>query len=325
MTRPLGHRSWSLVALVLLTAVVAGCAGEPSEQGPSPISAREAFQTAQETVEAWNEGAELLAVSGFEGGEQSPAVQRQREQPENDQDAFQVRADSFPGDGRAPQWVMVFMAENQTRSILATGDEARWMDEGARGASPGAQTIDAWPIDSTDAVDRALEAEEGFDELLAARDVSVFLTLGSGSQGTQWRIQAQSHQEGEQALVLVHAETGEVNNRSQAQSNPRIERFEGTLDKQARNATHPIEIGANRARAAVELSWDGESAERGARLSAALFDGDHKLEPAETSQSASRFQARWDRLEPDAYDVEVRVDAFGEAGNVSYDLTVHID
>lgn len=311
------------VVLVVLAAL-AGCTGSDQAQDPSPISAREALEAARPTVEAWNEDAELLIMSGFEGGAESPALERQKRQAEHGVDnGFSVYADTLPGDGRAPQWVMVFLADGESRSVQVNADKTAWMDERARPAGAGAQPVGNWTVDSPEALERAREASE-IDPLLAADDASVFLTLSGGSRGSQWQLRVSSHSVGEQKTLFVDAESGEVRNRTQMQTIQRTESFEGNLTGADANATHGVETGREGARLAVELMWNGSAAEEGVRLSAGLVSNGTAVEPANSQQTAQRFQARWDGLEPGPQQVEVRVDAGPANRTVDYELRVHV-
>lgn len=315
-----------VLAPVVLVAVaaLAGCTGSEQAQDPSPISAREALQTARPTVEAWNEDAELLITSGFEGGAESPALQRQQRQAEHGvDDGFTVYEDTLPGDGRAPQWIMVFLADGESRSVRVNAEETSWMDERAREAGSGAEPVGNWTVDSPGALERAREASE-IDPLLAADDASVFLTLSGGPRGSQWQLRVSSHSVGEQKTLFVDAETGEVRNRTQMQTTQRTASFEGSLEGSDANATHGVETSREGARLAVELAWNSSAAEEGVRLSAGLVSNGTAVEPANSQQTAERFQARWDGLEPGPQRVEVRVDEGPANRTVDYELRVHV-
>lgn len=312
------------VILVLLAAL-AGCTSqETTSEELSPISAREALEEARPTVEAWDEEAQLLVMSGFEGGEESPAVQRQQQEEDNDvDDGFPVHEDSLPGDGRAPQWVMVFLGGNQTRTVQASSEEVSWLDEGGQQAGPGARPLGNWSIDSPEAVQRALDESDDLDQLVAASDVSLFLTLSQHRQGGMWQLQATSHSVGQQTVLFVDADTGEVQNRSQMQTSQRTERFTGTLADADDEANHTVEFDEPGARLAVELTWNASADEGGPRLSAALSANGTELEPADAEQRAERFQARWDGLEPGEHEIGVTIDeTSGEP--VDYELAVHV-
>lgn len=312
------------LGLLVVAAGLAGCTGSEEETSPSPISARQALEAARPTIDAWDEDAEPLIMSGFEGGAESPALQRQQRQAEHGVDnGFTVYEDTLVGDGRAPQWVMVVLAGNESRSLRTTADETTWMDEQAQPAGPGAQAIGNWTIDSPEALERAREAKE-IDELLAARDASVFLTLSGGPRGSQWQLRVSSHSVGEQRTLFVDADTGEVRNRSQMQTTQRTVSFEGNVTGGGANATHAVETSRDGARLAVELSWNGSAAQEGVRLSAALTANGTRLEPANRQQAEDRFHARWDGLEAGTQRLEVRVDEGGANRTVHYELRVHV-
>jgi hypothetical protein len=306
------------LALLVVTVGLAGCASE-SGAAPEPLSAREALESAEPTVRDWQDEAELLVLSGFEGGEDSPAMQRER--TGDQRESFPLHADPLPGDGRAPQWVMVFIAGNETRSVRVSADEVAWMDEGAQPAGPGAQPVGNISIDSTDAVQRLLDDSEAADRIVAASDAAVFYTLGGTSEGPRWQVRASSHSQGAQETRFVDARTGEVANRTQAQTSPRTETFEGQLSAGQPNATHEVTVPEDGASLALELSWNGSDQ---ARLSAHLTrEGTSIGPPAASQHSAERFQARWDGLEEGNLTVDVGLDEPGEGEEVAYDLRAH--
>lgn len=312
--------------LLVLLAALAGCASqETGSEDLPPISAREALEEARPTLEEWDEDAELLIASGFEGGPESPALQREQREAEQGVDqGFPVHEDTLAGDGRAPQWVLVVLAEDRTRTLRASAEEVAWMDEGARQAGPGARPVGNWTIDSTDAVEHAREASDGLDEILAARDVSVFLTLSETRRGPQWQLQATSHTVAEQRTLFVDAQTGEVSNRTDMQTRQRTETYEGSLEGPDDGATHPVQISSQGARVAVELTWNLSAGQEGVRLSAALAANGTTLDAANSEQRVDRFQARWDRLDPDDYQVQIRVDEWADNRSVAYELNVHV-
>lgn len=310
------------LALLVLVPVLSGCASETTETAPEPISARQAVEQALPEVRAWDDGAELLVLSGFEGGEESPAMQRER--TDEQRDSFPLHADPLPGDGRAPQWVLVFLAGEETRSVRVTADQVAWMDEGAQQAGPGAQPVGNWTVDSTDAIQRLLDDSEEADRIVAASDASVFYTLGGGSQGARWQVRASSHSQGAQETRFVDAETGEVQNRTEAQTGSRIETFEGQLSSQQPNGTHDVRVTDDRSRVTVELTWNA-SEDEDVRLSANLTRNGTALGgPAESQQGTERFQARWDRVAEGTVTVEITPDAWGQRGEIAYELRLHV-
>jgi hypothetical protein len=311
--------------LLALVAASAGCASDDAQQEPpTPISAREALAEARPLVDEWDPDAELLVLSGFEGGEESPAVQRQAQEDEHDvQNGFRAHEDPLPGDGRAPQWVMVFLSGEETRTVRADSNGAEWMDNGSQPAGPGAQPVGSFSLDSTNATQAALDADNRLDELLAARDVSVFLTLSGDGEGAQWQIQASSHSVGTQEIVFVDVETGEVRNRSDVQRSQRSQSFAGTISAANDTATHAVEARSDGARLAVELAWNGSESGEGTRLSAALVaDNGTQIEPDERQHTAEGFQASWYGIEDGDYEVEVQAERFEQARD--YELAVHL-
>lgn len=204
-----------ICVLLVLSAAWAGCL-DPGQrtQAPDPISLREAVEHANGTVQAWSANASLVVASAFEGGEDSPAHQdRESQQREEDDEArFPSYADPLPGDGRAPQWVLVFLAGDETRTLRVTARTAEWLDEAGQRAGAGVQALEAFELDSTDAVQRAIDEDADFSRIVASGDVSVFSTLGSAEEGPRWQLRAQSQAFNEQTIVYVDARTGEVSN-----------------------------------------------------------------------------------------------------------------
>lgn len=286
-----------------------------------PLSAKEAIDEARPTVDEWNAEASLLVAAAFEGGEDSPTIQRRQSMSNG---SFPVHPDPLPGDGRAMQWVLGFLAEGESRTLRVTSEQATWMDRGARQAGPGAQPIPEFEVDSTEAVQRAVNESETFDELVAARDVGVFLTLGTGSRGPQWQIQAESQSLNQATMLFVDAETGEVSNRSERSTPAEVSRFEGNLSDAQPSAVHEVPIQREGARAAVQLSWNRSAAETGVRMSAHLLENGTAIEPSESQQGTYRFQARWNDVDPGSYQVEVRGEGLENRSSVSYELAVHV-
>lgn len=311
-----------LPVLVVLAGGLAGCTASEDGGSPDPLSAKEALEEARPTLQAWNEDAELLAMTGFEGGEASPAVQRER--TEEQQQSFPIHADSLPGDGRAPVWMMVVLAGNETRSLRASSQEVVWMDEGGRQAGPGARPVGNWTVDTTDAIEHAREDAEELDRIVAAQDASVFWTLGGGSQGPRWQLRATSSELGEQTFLSIDAISGEVRNRTEMQTTTRTETFEGTLEQSRANATHTVEVERNGTRLLARLSWNVSDEGDPPRLSASLVRDGEQPEPANRRQAPGSFDARWDALRAGTYEVQVQVDDWGSKQAVDYGLRIQI-
>lgn len=309
--------AWLLIGPLILT----GCAGPSQPSSREPLSATQALDEAEPTVDRWNAEAQLLIASAFEGSEENPTVQRRRSTGNG---SFPVVADPLPGDGRAMQWVIVYLAANESRTLRVTSDQATWMAKQPRKAGPGARPIASFAIDSTEAVQRAANESITFSELQGAGDLGVFLTLGSGSRGPQWQIHAKSQSLNQATMLFVDAETGEVRNRSEMATRARVLRFDGNLTEAKPSTGHEAQIARHGARAAVQLSWNRSAAQQGVRMSAHLLDNGTEIEPAEQQQGTDRFQARWDEVPQGAYQVEVRGENLGNRSNVSYELAVHI-
>lgn len=324
MTAP-RSRTLALAWLALAAALPAGCAapdgGPDAAAGASPISLGEALEAAEPTLDAWNEGAELVAASGFEGAGESPALQRRQAQGSS---RFPLEADPLPGDGRAPGWVLVVIADGRTRTLRVTADNATWLDEGGREAGEGVRPVGELPMDSPRAAQLASEASPRFEELVAAGDVSVFWTLGNGTRGPRWQLRARSQALADSATLFVDARTGEVRNRTEAQTATQTRRFEGNLTRSAPADTRELELARNGTRVAVQLSWNRSVAENGTRLAANLTAGGTRLEPAQIQRGASRFQARWDGLDAGDYELEVAAEGLGNRSSVSYQAALHV-
>lgn len=310
--------------LIVLLAGLAGCTSSDAEPELEPLTAKEAVEQAQASVDAWDEDAELLVMAGFEGGAESQAVQRQQQEEEHGvDDGFPVQEDPLPGDGRAPQWVVMFLADDQTRTVRVNSEDTSWMDDGGQRTGPGAQPVANWSLDSTDAIEQAREAKPGLDQLLAARDVSVFLTLSGTQDGAQWRVQVTSHSVGEHRTLFVDAETGEVTNRTEQQTDQRTQRFAGNLTQEDEAARHEVTVTQDGARLAVDLAWNATDADPSTRLAASLAANGTQLEPDESQHSEERYQASWFGIDAATYEVEVRAEAWG-GQPVDYELAVHV-
>jgi hypothetical protein len=310
-----------LLALVALAGLT-GCTASESTPDPSPISAREALEQAQDTLETWNGDAQLVVASGFEGGDESPAVQREDRQEEHGAgDGYPVYADPLPGDGRAPQWVMVFLADEETRTLRVNTEETSWMDEGGQPAGEGARPAGNWSVDSTEALDRATNGSQAWDEIVATRDVTVFLTLSGGEAGPYWRVQASSHAAG-QRNAFVDARTGEV--RQQPPGTEASARtFTGTLAAGEDNRSHALEVDEAGADVSLELAWNASADD--VRLNATLARGDARLEANDTEQAASRLQASWTELAAGEHAIEVHAEQRPPETSVDYELGVQIE
>lgn len=313
-----------LVALTIVAAGLAGCTSSEDTGDPEPISAREAIEEARPTVDQWVEEAELVVLSGFEGAEGSPAVQQAREN--QGERSYPVFADPLPGDGRAPQWVMVYLAGERSRSMRVTAQEAVWLDDGNQRVGPGAQPVgEAWTIDSTEAVEQARNASGSLDGVLAASDVSVFLTLADTESGPEWTVQATSHDAGTQSSLVVDAETGEVRNATQPETTGgSSHRFNGTLERGAGNDTHEVTVASDGSRLAARVTWNTSQAGEDGRLSASLVANGTELEPAAAGTRDNGYQARWDGLEEGSYELDIGAESWGEAEAIDYAVTVHV-
>lgn len=263
----------------------------------------------------WDPNASLVLASAFEGSDASPALQDRR----SDGDAsFPVYEDPLPGDGRAPQWVLVFLADEATRTLRVTEQETVWLDEGGQPAGPQARALGGFQLDSTDAAERVREASAAFDRVVAARDASVFFTLGTVSEGPQWQVRVHSQSLGDQLIRFVDARTGEVTNRSSVDTASRTSTANGTLSEGAPNASHPVELDDAKP-VEVTLAWEGQ-----ANLSAELVVQGSALEPDEASREEEGFRASWSQVPEGNHTVRMGVDAWGNRSSVDYELTVRV-
>lgn len=314
-------RTGLLAVLLLGPLLLAGCTGSEPPTQPTPITAKEAVERAQDTADEWKEDAELVVLAGFEGGEESATVQR-RQSMENR--SFPVFTDPLPGDGRAMQWVLVYVAGETSRSMRVTTGGTDWIGQGSQRAGPGATPLGEFQLDSTEAVQAAENDSATFADLVASRDVSLFLTLGSGSAGPEWQLQANSQSLNEQTTLFVNADTGEVLNRTERARPANVVALEGEVNRTAPNTTHALEVDRTRARVAVQLSWNRSAAENGTLLSARLFGDEGEIEPAQAQQGREHFQARWDRVEEGNYTVQIRTETFGNATRADYSGRAHV-
>lgn len=197
-----------LAAAIVLAGALAGCTGPSGTgDGPTPIPASRAHDTALAEARAWQADAELVVMSGVEASEASRAT---REVPDDSgRSSPRTWTDPDVGDGRAPGWTALFYSEsaNLTRTYRISEEQVEALGT-SEPPSNQPTPVGRWSVDSPDAVGRAL-SNASFREAALASDGAVFMTLGVQDGAAVWELTARSHQSGERAVVTVPA-TGDA-------------------------------------------------------------------------------------------------------------------
>jgi len=199
-----GPAAIGLVALLLLTVPLAGCADDGSPSGgDSPaegeaFTARDGIDQARSVADGWSSSAELAGITMIE----------QAEEPEQWPDeAFAYQGDGEVGDGYIGQWLYFFIDGDQQLGVYVNADGETHTDEDPPGQTPS-QPLGDWSVDSNETAETAKD-NDTFSEIVSAEDASVLYALQEGQQGTVWFASAKSESMDANQSVVVDAQTGE--------------------------------------------------------------------------------------------------------------------
>ncbi len=191
-----------LVGVLLLTIAFAGCMGEdpaPGDGDGEEMTADDGLEVAEQEAMDWSSDATLFSISSIETHGDPP-----EEWPT---DAFEFQQDDTLGDGYAPIWAYTYQDDEQNEVTIFVNTEGEtYQGSGDSGFSQN--PLESWELDSPEAVEIAKE-DGNFSSILEADDAEIGYFLGGEEDGAGWLLNAQSDSMGEEATVLVDADTGE--------------------------------------------------------------------------------------------------------------------
>jgi hypothetical protein len=288
-------KAWAL-AILLVAAALGGCISNAN--GGNGITAKEAFQRAQPTVQGWQADARLDGLAAPETSLEEFA----RNFTQDSEEGFPPPVpDANIGDGRATAWALQYrsVASNQTLGVLVYENGtvlSHVVEEGVDNDAP--VDVAAWQVDSPRALEIA-KGEANFSRALGAPNASLIEAMGgegasddgSSSDPTWVLIVVGS----EFSMVLVNARTGErtvmpgfgfgfgggmpppsqgsnVTGPSRgptfppcfpfcggnASSEPISYHFEGDLDASQPGDDQPFQVNAGHALIHAELTWTSQ-------------------------------------------------------------------
>jgi hypothetical protein len=192
-------RPLALLAL-LLTALLAGCAGAPGET----MSARDGLGDAEDAAGKWAEGEDLHLI-GIAAVEPFKRINWTYD-GDGDEESGEVvtHLDGSPGDGKAPAWAYGFLAGGRCIGVvLAAGLGV--LAEGYESCD-GSDTVGDWEVDSDEAVDLLRERPEWTD---LGPSASFFWALEADEGQATWSVFGEN-QDGQALMAVVDAESGDI-------------------------------------------------------------------------------------------------------------------
>lgn len=207
----LGPRVVLLAAVLLATPVLAGCVG-----GAEAATAQQEQSTAEDHAQDWAADATLVGIVGVEGNVFNQQMGQGMMETACEGDYWdRAQEDGDVGDGYSEFWVYIFDSEEKSGlRAIALDANGELVQECTNEDTDGMMPVGEWSVDSDEATETAIEANEGLAKGLESdyHGLAMILLNDPQHENAVWRIAGGGGDAsgGGGGFAVVDAVTGEV-------------------------------------------------------------------------------------------------------------------
>lgn len=193
-----------LSPLVALLFLIPGCVGSAA------ASAVDAMSAAETAAKGWNENAKLAHAMAIEGTFPAMILTAMGE---SSRDFSQAKGDEAIGDGLAEVWAYRYVAEGAETAYLVVVDrDDTILREETTPLRPEDAALAAWSIDSDDALEKALAANDALASGVARDQYGIVAILHSDEGRAEWLVAGGGADDlgAGGGIVRLDAQSGEI-------------------------------------------------------------------------------------------------------------------